>query len=51
VTQGQRAQLLQQVSAALVFWTEKTLDKMPRIGLFCITLNAFSGFGRYLDFV
>jgi hypothetical protein len=43
------AQLPQRVSTALLFWTEKTLDKMPRIGLFCITLNAFSGFDRYLD--
>jgi hypothetical protein len=46
VTQGQRAQLLQRVSTALLFWTEKTLDKMPRIGPFCITANLFSGFDR-----
>ena len=46
---GYRAQSLQRVWAALLFWTEKTLDRMPRIGLFCITANLFSGFGRYLD--
>jgi hypothetical protein len=46
VTPLNKAQLLQWVSGARLFWTERTLDKMPRIGPFCITANLFSDFGR-----